>query len=71
MAWDLAIVDLVLELGSCFRVIRRLKHSNPAGHVVGSSGYFSAVIREHCEDLGANLVLGKEQNEQLQAMWSS
>lgn len=64
-AWDLAIVDLILEQGSGFNVIRRLKRFHPAGHVVVFSGYLSDVIRSHCEALGADLVLQKEQNEQL------
>lgn len=63
--WDLAIVDLILDQGSGFGVIHRLKRTHAAGRVLVFSGYVSDVIRKHCESLGADLVLDKYQNEQL------
>jgi len=63
--WDLAIVDLVLDQGSGFNVIRRLRQSNPTGRIVVFSAFVSDVIRRHCHALGADLVLGKEENAQL------
>lgn len=67
VGWDVAIVDLILDQGSGFNVIRRLKSHNPAGQVVVFSGYVSDVIRAHCRTLGADLVLGKDENERLAA----
>lgn len=64
-AWDLAIVDLILDQGAGFNVIRRLKQHNAAGRIVVFSGFTSDVIRNHCRSLGADLVLGKHQNQEL------
>lgn len=64
-AWDLAIVDLILDQGAGFNVIRRLKQHNAAGRIVVFSGFTSDVIRLHCRNLGADLVLGKHQNQEL------
>lgn len=50
---------------SGFNVIRRLKQRNPAGRIVVFSGFTSDVIRNHCRSLGADLVLGKHQNQEL------
>jgi DNA-binding NarL/FixJ family response regulator len=63
-AWDLAVIDLVLEKGSSLVVIERAKDTHPAGKVVIFSGYTSPRIQEHCLRLGADAVFHKTQTEE-------
>jgi DNA-binding NarL/FixJ family response regulator len=62
-AWDLAIIDLVLDQGSGFAVVpvacdQALAHG---GRVVVFSDYASGNIRGHCMKLGAEAVFLKSE----------
>lgn len=62
-AWDVAIVDLVLEQGAGMNVIRRCKADPNGGRIVVFSSYASPGVRQHCLDLGADAVFEKGQTE--------
>lgn len=64
-SWDLAIVDLMLQDGASFDLIRRCKESAPVSRVVVFSAYVTDVIRSHCHRLGADLVFRKEETARL------
>ena len=61
-AWDVAVLDLVLQQGSGMGVIRPAKESHPQGQVAVFSSYVTPVIREHCLRLGADEVFAKEES---------
>ena len=63
--WDLAIVDLTLEQGDGFNIVRQLKQEPDGGTVVVFSGYVTDVIRRHCRTLGADAVFHKTESRQL------
>ena len=63
--WDLAIVDLTLEQGDGFNIVRRLKQDGGDGVVVVFSAFVSDVIRRHCRTLGANAVFHKTESTAL------
>ena len=61
-AWDLAVVDLVLDQGSGIAVVPRASQVRPDdGRIVVFSDYASGGIRAHCEKLGANAVFLKSE----------
>jgi DNA-binding NarL/FixJ family response regulator len=62
-AWDLAIIDLVLDEGSGFGVIQRAARSAGAGRVLVFSSFATAGIRNHCLRLGAAEVFDKAQTD--------
>jgi DNA-binding NarL/FixJ family response regulator len=64
-AWDVAIVDLMLDQGAGFNVIRRLKDHARDAQVVVFSGYVTDVIRHHCRLQGADAVFDKRQSREL------
>jgi two-component system OmpR family response regulator len=63
--WNLAIVDLTLEQGDGFNIVRSLKADPEAGAVVVFSAYVTDVIRRHCSSLGADAVFHKTQSREL------
>jgi len=63
--WDLAIVDLTLDQGDGFNIVRRLKQDGDGGAVVVFSGFVSDVIRRHCGTLGADAVFHKTESADL------
>lgn len=63
--WDLAIVDLTLEQGDGFNIVRQLRQCADRGAVVVFSAYVTDVIRRHCLSLGADAVFHKVQSSQL------
>jgi two-component system, OmpR family, response regulator len=63
--WDLAIVDLTLDQGDGFNIVRRLKQDGEGGAVVVFSGFVSDVIRRHCRTLGADAVFHKTESDEL------
>ena len=67
-AWDVAVLDLVLQQGSGMGVIRPCKQSHPQGRVAIFSSYVTPVIRAHCLALGADAVFGKDETTQF-VMW--
>ena len=62
-AWDLAVVDLVLDQGTGMAVIPRARAAAEAegGRVIVFSDYASDGIRRHCEKLGADAVFLKSE----------
>jgi DNA-binding NarL/FixJ family response regulator len=60
-AWDLSVIDLVLEQGTGMGVIShaRAEADRRGGNVVVFSDYASAGIRRHCLTLGADAVFSK------------
>ena len=63
--WELAIVDLTLEDGDGFSIVRQLKALPERGMVVVFSGYVTDVIRRHCIALGADAVFHKTESRAL------
>jgi DNA-binding NarL/FixJ family response regulator len=57
--WDIATVDLILQEGSGFNVVKRLCAREPKGVVVVLSEYASPAIEEHCRKAGADAVFRK------------
>lgn len=67
-AWDLAIVDLVLDQGTGMAVIpkaREAANEHGGGNVVVFSDYASEGIHSHCRKLGADAVFLKSQVQDL------
>ena len=60
-AWDLAIVDLVLDQGSGMGVIQHAKGAHPSGRIVVFSAFATPGIQAHCLRLGADAVFDKTQ----------
>jgi DNA-binding NarL/FixJ family response regulator len=58
-AWDIALIDLVLEQGSGMSVIRRAREAHPDGKVVVFSAFASPAVNKHCLGLGADAVFSK------------
>jgi two-component system, OmpR family, response regulator len=61
-AWDVAVVDLMLEAGSGMAVIARCRELNRGGKICVFSSYITPVLKEHCERLGADAVFDKGQS---------
>jgi two-component system OmpR family response regulator len=59
--WQLATLDLLIDEGSGFNLIRRCKESPDAGRVVVLSDYVTPVIRTRCLELGADAVFTKSE----------
>jgi DNA-binding NarL/FixJ family response regulator len=59
--WDLAIVDLVLENGSGFYLLQRMRREHPGGRVVVFSEFVSPTLREKCLQLGAEAAFRKSE----------
>ena len=59
-AWDIAIVDLILEPGgSGFGVLRALKDRQPGRKMVVLTGTANPEVRRQCEALGGDDVFDK------------
>ena len=65
--WDLAVVDLVLEQGTGFGVVRRCREASPNGKAVVFSSFVSPAVREHLLELGADAVIDKSDSTALVA----
>lgn len=64
-AWDLAVIDLVLDQGSGMSVVSRAREAaGPDGRVIVFSDYASDGIRKHCLRLGADAVFLKSQTQE-------
>ena len=65
-AWDLAVIDLVLDQGSGMSVVTRAREAADLTHgaVVVFSDYASDGIRNHCLRLGADAVFLKSQMQE-------
>ena len=66
-AWDLAIIDLVLDQGTGMAVVPKAAEAARAdgGAVVVFSDYASEGIRSHCRKLGADAVFLKSEIREL------
>lgn len=60
-SFDLALVDLVLENGSGFGLIRRCRTCAPNARVIILSEYASPAVTEKCVEMGADAVYSKGQ----------
>jgi DNA-binding NarL/FixJ family response regulator len=63
-AWDVALVDLILEQGTGMGVVSRAKKLAPRTKVLVLSDYATPGIRQHCINLGADAVFQKSQDMQ-------
>jgi two-component system OmpR family response regulator len=63
--WELAIVDLTLEQGDGFNIVRCLKQQEQGGAVVVFSAFVTDVIRRHCQALGADAIFHKTESNEL------
>lgn len=64
-AWDLAIIDLVLEQGSGLAVVPSAHEARgPGATVMVFSDYASGGIRQHCLKLGADAVFLKSETRE-------
>ena len=63
-AWDLAIVDLVLDQGAGMTVIRHARAAHPHGKIVVFSGFATPAISSHCLSLGADAVFDKTRSRE-------
>jgi DNA-binding NarL/FixJ family response regulator len=66
-AWDLAIIDLVLDQGTGMAVVPKAAEAarRDGGAVVVFSDYASEGIRSHCLRLGADAVFLKSETREL------
>jgi DNA-binding NarL/FixJ family response regulator len=62
-AWDLTIIDLILEQGTGMGVIAKCRDANAAGQVLVFSDYATPAIQRHCLGLGAAAVIHKSDLE--------
>ena len=60
-AWDLGVIDLVLEQGTGMGVVARAKSIPTAGKIVVFSSYATPGVRKHCLRLGADAVFDKSE----------
>lgn len=58
-AWDVAVLDLVLEQGGGMNLIRHCKGLPLSGRVVVFSSFATPGVRRHCAELGADAVFDK------------
>ena len=58
-AWDLAIVDLLLEQGAGLSVVGKCREASAQGKVVVFSAYATPGVRKRCIELGADEVFDK------------
>jgi DNA-binding NarL/FixJ family response regulator len=58
-AWNVAIIDLILDQGTGMGVIAAAKKTFPDGHIVVFSDFASPAIEAHCLRIGANAVIDK------------
>ena len=64
--WDLAVIDLLLQDGSGFNVVRHFKASPHPGKIVVYSAFATDSVREKCIAFGADVVISKTDVLQLQ-----
>jgi two-component system, OmpR family, response regulator len=69
-AWDLAIIDLVLDEGSGSHVIRRAREQHYGGLVAVLASCVTESLREHCYALGADNVFDEAETTRF-LLWLS
>jgi DNA-binding NarL/FixJ family response regulator len=65
-AWDIAVVDLILEQGTGMGVLARAREVSRTGRIAVFSDYVTPGVVKHCLQLGADAVFQK--NGQLEAL---
>ncbi|RZJ06676.1 MAG: response regulator, partial [Haliea sp.] len=70
-AWDLAVVDLILEQGTGMGVVARCRDRREGAKVVVLSDYATPGIHKHCLNLGADAVFQKSHDVQDFMAWCS
>jgi DNA-binding NarL/FixJ family response regulator len=60
-SWDVAILDLMIESGSGFNLIKRAKQSSGQGKAVVFSAYATPAIAQRCVALGAEAAFEKSE----------
>ena len=58
-AWDLAVIDLILEQGTGLGVVAKARNRRAGSKVVVFSDYATEGIRKHCIKLGADAAFQK------------
>lgn len=66
-AWDLAILDLMIEGGSGFNLITRAARPANPGNTIVFSAYATPVVAQRCVALGAKAAFDKAQPDRLLA----
>jgi DNA-binding NarL/FixJ family response regulator len=59
--WDAIVLDLLLQEGSGFNVLQRLRHRTPRKQVIVFSDFATPGIARRCLDFGANRVFTKRE----------
>lgn len=62
--WDVAILDLMIEGGSGFNLIKRAKQTSDLGKAIVFSAYATQVVAQRCIELGAEAAFEKSQPQQ-------
>lgn len=57
--WGLAVVDLMLDEGTGFNLLQRLKAARPAAELVVLSDFVTPAVEARCRALGADAVFRK------------
>lgn len=57
--WGLAVVDLMLDEGTGFNLLQRLKVARPEAHVVVLSDFVTPAVEARCRAMGADAVFRK------------
>ena len=57
--WGLAVVDLMLDEGTGFNLLQRLKVARPEAHVVVLSDFVTPAVETRCRAMGADAVFRK------------
>ncbi|RZJ25194.1 MAG: response regulator [Haliea sp.] len=70
-AWDLAVIDLILEQGTGMGVVARCRQRRVGAKVVVLSDYATPGIRKHCLNLGADAVFQKSHDVKEFMAWCS
>jgi len=63
--WDIALVDLMLNEGHGFNVVRRFRALSRSGRIIVFSAFVTDVIRRHCHAIGADAVFLKTETPKL------
>lgn len=62
-SWDVAILDLMIDGGSGFNLIRRAKQSAASGKAVVFSAYATPPVAQKCIELGAEAAFEKSDTD--------
>jgi DNA-binding NarL/FixJ family response regulator len=60
--WDIATIDLLLEGGTGFNMVRRCRAERNAGTIVVLSDFVSPAVEARCREIGADAVYKKTES---------